>query len=302
MTVRGYPFDTTDDAGSVSEVEWRRLMRWLMPSGVLRGEANGFAVTERAAGPNMSVSVATGEAFLVGHYVRSDAIESVAISNNATGNPRIDTIVVGFDFAANSADVYVLEGTAAAAPAPADLTQDIDTKWEIPVAFIYVAAGESTSITDSEISDARQYAAPQEQDPTRVVRGATIAALAASTITGLTRVANANGALGLVDGVTYVPGNDFLDKDHATGAARGLWRVVDPGSASKPWRLVRSPLADTSAKVRAGLSVRVTEGTANGGKSFLLTTADPIVLGTTALTFTAAAGGSFNPVANQAFA
>lgn len=287
MTVRGYPFDTTDAAGSVTELEWRRLMQWIMPSGVIRGADNGFAVTQRAAGANMSVDVATGQAFIVGHYVRSDAVESVAVANNATGNPRIDTIVVGFDFVANTSSVYLVAGVAAAAPAPTDLTQDLTTVWEIPLAYVYVAAGENVSIDNAEISDRRQYADPQtQQQGKEPVRLATTAALAASTVTGVARVANANGALGNIDGVAAVVGDRVLDKDHATTQHRGIWTVEDVGSASKPWRMRRPPASDESAEVRAGMWVRVTEGTTLADTGWLLTTNDPIVLGTTGLTFT----------------
>ena len=299
MTVRGYPFDTTDPAGSVTELEWRRLMQWIMPSGVLRGADNAFAVTERAAGANMSVDVATGQAFIVGHYVRSDAVESVAIPDNATGNPRIDTIVVGFDFVANASSIYRVAGATAAAPAPAALTQDLTTKWEIPLAYVYVAAGENVSIVNAEISDRRQYADPQTQQQTKEpVRLATAAALAASTVTGVARVADANGALANIDGVAAVVGDRILDKDHATTEHRGIWTVEDVGSASKPWRMRRASTSDESAEVRAGMWVRVTEGATLADTGWLLTTNDPIVLGTTGLTFTqfpAASSGSSAP-------
>lgn len=159
MTVRGYPFDTTDPAGSVTELEWRRMMRWIMQSGVVLDQLNEFVVAQRAAGANMSVDVATGEAFVVGHYVRSDAIESVAIGNNATGNARIDLVVVGFDFVANTASVYALVGAAGGPVAPTP-TEDITTLWEIPLAQILVDAGQSTSIVDAKITDERDIIDP----------------------------------------------------------------------------------------------------------------------------------------------
>ncbi len=62
--------------------------------------------------------------------------------------------------------------------------------------------------------------------------------------------------------------------------------------ASGAW--TRATDADTSAKVTSGMSVFVTEGTANGDKQFTLTTNDPIVLATTALVFaTTGAGTSY---------
>lgn len=123
------------------------------------------------------------------------------------------------------------------------------------------------------------------------VRFATTAALAASTLVGSTRTANANGAFPTVDGVTAVVGDRFLDKDHATGSARGLYTLTNAGSGGTPWVATRATDFDVSAEVTAGLTVAVTEGTANGpgntngGNVFMLTTPDPITLGTTSLAF-----------------
>jgi len=54
----------------------------------------------------------------------------------------------------------------------------------------------------------------------------------------------------------------------------------------------RTTDADVSSEVKGGLMVWVNEGTANGDKQFILTTDDPITLGTTSLTFTLFAGGT----------
>lgn len=124
------------------------------------------------------------------------------------------------------------------------------------------------------------------------VRFATTTALAASTRVGNTRTANANGAFPTVDGVTAAAGNRFLDKDNATAADRGLWEIVSLGSVGTPWVIARTSDADTSGEVTSGLGFVVAEGTANGGKVFLLTTADPITLNTTGLTFAALSGTS----------
>ncbi len=122
------------------------------------------------------------------------------------------------------------------------------------------------------------------------VRFATTAAIAASTRTVNTRTANANGAFPTVDGVIAVVGDRFLDKDNATGADRGIWTITNLGSGATSWVINRAIDADASAEVTSGMGFVVTEGTANGGKIFLLTTADPITLNTTSLTFTALSG------------
>lgn len=87
-----------------------------------------------------------------------------------------------------------------------------------------------------------------------------------------------------VDGVTLSANDRVLVKDQTTGSANGIYLASAGG-----W--IRATDADATAEVKAGMFVVVNEGTANGDKAFLLTTNDPITLGTTALTFTALPGG-----------
>ena len=132
--------------------------------------------------------------------------------------------------------------------------------------------------------------APTEYKAT--VRLATTAALAANTRTGNTLLADANGALANIDGVAPVVGNRILVKDEATGANRGIYSVTSLGSAGTKWQFDRVPDMDDSAEVVSGLLVFVAEGTLNGSTTWRLTTADPITLNTTALTFALAMPGS----------
>lgn len=89
----------------------------------------------------------------------------------------------------------------------------------------------------------------------------------------------------VIDGVTLVTGNRVLLKSQTTGTENGIYTAVASGTG------VRAIDADTSAKVTAGMATTAAEGTANGGKTFILTTADPITLGTTSLTFGLLGGG-----------
>lgn len=118
------------------------------------------------------------------------------------------------------------------------------------------------------------------------VRFATTAALPASTRASNVRTANANGAFPTVDGVTAIVGDRFLDKNHATSADRGYWEITDLGSAGTPWVITRTSDANTDAEVTTGMACVVEEGTANKGHVFILTTANPITVNTTGLTFT----------------
>jgi hypothetical protein len=84
-----------------------------------------------------------------------------------------------------------------------------------------------------------------------------------------------------VDGVALSVGNRVLVKDQSTASQNGIYVV-----ASGAW--TRSTDADNnpSGEVTSGMFTFVEEGTINASTGFVLTTADPITLGTTALTFT----------------
>jgi len=82
-----------------------------------------------------------------------------------------------------------------------------------------------------------------------------------------------------VDGVTLATGDRVLLTGQTAPAENGLYVVVASGAAS------RATDADTSTKVTSGMVVPVIEGTANRKSIWLLATADPVTLGTTALVF-----------------
>lgn len=88
-----------------------------------------------------------------------------------------------------------------------------------------------------------------------------------------------------IDGVALSSGERVLVKDQSTAQNNGIYVV-----ASGAW--ARSMDADISAEVKGGMMMWVNEGTTNGDKQFILTTNDPITLGTTPLTFTLFAGGT----------
>lgn len=80
-----------------------------------------------------------------------------------------------------------------------------------------------------------------------------------------------------IDGV-LTAASRVLVKNQTTGSENGIYV-----SAAGAWS--RSSDADTSAEVRAGMYVLATEGTTNADTAFVLATDDPIVLGTTSLSF-----------------
>jgi stress response protein SCP2 len=87
-----------------------------------------------------------------------------------------------------------------------------------------------------------------------------------------------------IDGVSVVDGDRVLVKNQSTGSQNGIYIVTDGGA----W--TRSSDADSDIEVDSGLFVFVEEGTANADTGWVLSTNDPITLGSTSLTFTQFSG------------
>ena len=85
--------------------------------------------------------------------------------------------------------------------------------------------------------------------------------------------------LSTIDGVSLSQGDRVLVKNQTSGADNGIYTA-----ASGSW--IRATDADVSSEVTSGLFVFVEEGTTNAGRGYVLTTNNPITLGTTALAFT----------------
>jgi hypothetical protein len=122
------------------------------------------------------------------------------------------------------------------------------------------------------------------------VRAISTSVLPSNTRSGNILTASANGALAAVDGVTLVLNDRILVAGEATGANNGIYFVSAVGDASNPFTLTRDTDANTSSKVTSGMFTFITEGTSNKGTGWVLTTADPITLNTTSLTFTQFSG------------
>lgn len=120
-------------------------------------------------------------------------------------------------------------------------------------------------------------------------RAATTAALAANTRTENVLEADANGALGTIDGVADLAVGDLLlVQDEVTGANNGVYKILAVGGASAKWSMERAEGWNATGRVKGGQIVAVSEGTANGNSLFMLTTDDAITLNTTALVFSTA--------------
>jgi len=92
-------------------------------------------------------------------------------------------------------------------------------------------------------------------------------------------------ALQIVDGITLVAGDRVLVKNQTAGAENGVYLA-----ATGAW--TRALDADINAEVTSGMAMMATEGTTQGDSQWVLTTNDPIVIGTTTLVFAQIGAGS----------
>lgn len=105
-----------------------------------------------------------------------------------------------------------------------------------------------------------------------------------ATTTDVGNLAATGSTVDEVDGITVAVGDRILVKNQSVGTQNGIYEVLVVGTGSNgTWR--RALDADADDKVTSGLTTVVTAGTANANKTFRLTTADPITLGVSNLTF-----------------
>lgn len=148
----------------------------------------------------------------------------------------------------------------------------------------------------STVSDASGGSVPQAQYQVRTVaspdgpvqtircRGVVLSALGAYTNANGVLTENANGAIGTIDGLTVAVGDRlFLPPGIAAAAADvGVYQVVATGSAGAVFVLQRVSDMPNGALVGRGSEIHVTEGTVMQGTQWVLDTADPVTVGTTA--------------------
>lgn len=162
-----FPFDAGPGA-VVAEARWTEAFRTLANTGVVAGAGGELAVTALAA---LTVRVAAGAAWMEGHYAGNAGVVDHTLATAHATLPRIDRVVVRVDWTANTISTDVLTGAAGASPAVPALTQS-STVWEIPLARIAVAAGQ-TNLVAGNITDERTLVTdnvpPLEPTPIKAV-------------------------------------------------------------------------------------------------------------------------------------
>jgi hypothetical protein len=95
-----------------------------------------------------------------------------------------------------------------------------------------------------------------------------------------------------LDGVTLATGDRVLVKHQADGSENGIYVVKASGAPD------RALDANSGADVTSGMFTFVEQGTVNGNSGWVLTTDNPITLGTTALTFAQFSGAGTYTASN----
>lgn len=155
---------------STTDAQYADLFNLIIGTGV-RGAAD-LAVSADSTGLN--VKIATGFAVVAGNAFNSTIIETLTIGANATGNARIDTIILKRDFSLAGGvvvDLVVKAGTASTTPVAPTLTQVTTGVWEEPLADVRVNNGVST-ITSANVTDRRRYLPTNVMDWTTATRPA----------------------------------------------------------------------------------------------------------------------------------
>jgi hypothetical protein len=157
-----------------------------------------------------------------------------------------------------------------------------------PTGVTESAGDNSTRLASTAYSDRAATTAAAGLKTKESVHYATTAGLDAHTRLGNVLTASANGQF-VVDGAVFVvPGLRILVKNEGSGThlENGIYTCTAAGNPGAPWVLTRTTDADESSEVTTNLFVSVTLGDTNAGRAYYLSTADPITLNTTALTFT----------------
>ena len=149
MAQTSWPFENIDTTETQFS-QWAKNIN----EGVKQG--NGDELVVSADGTGMTVSVGSGQSMIRGHYYSSTATESLAITASDPTNPRIDAVVLELDPTANTILLKVLAGTPAGSPVAPTLTQTEAGVYQLPLAYIAVAAT-VLAIESGDVTDKRGF-------------------------------------------------------------------------------------------------------------------------------------------------
>jgi len=154
LKTTGFPFDSVAANREYNADVWREYFMRTVLDGVIPGLNNELKVTQSAT-PAKNVKVSTGSLYIQGAAYQVDPFKTIAIADNASGQARIDRIVVRLDYSNQLVEIDVIAGTPAGSPVAPALTQDA-SMWELSLARIILFNG-FTTIVNGSIADERVF-------------------------------------------------------------------------------------------------------------------------------------------------
>jgi len=148
----GMPFTSQSGDRAYSALDWRSYFSSLLENGVIGDFGNELMIKPQST-PNKTVYVDTGAIFISGAMRVMPAVTNLSISDNTSGQPRIDRIVARLNLTDRKIEFAVRQGTASISPSPPELIQN-SSIWELSLAQVYLSNGFST-ITSGVITDER---------------------------------------------------------------------------------------------------------------------------------------------------
>lgn len=151
MAVTSGFFDSIEGDRKYTAEQMTTYFKGLVSDGVY--QTVGDAMTVRATGEGLNITVGTGRALCRTHWINIDEPLALSLSPASTENARIDLVVIRHDTTARTVSIEVVEGTPSATPSvPA--TQHTDLVWELVLARIFVEKNTSL-LTQEKITDLR---------------------------------------------------------------------------------------------------------------------------------------------------
>lgn len=146
------PYDAGPGADWL-ETDWRMQASWFATDGIKRNESVGSGQASATGGRSLTIDACRCQ--VRGQAAEFSTANAMPFAANASGNPRVDLVIIRNDFVANKFQMDVLQGTPAGSPVAPTPTQNT-AKWEIPLYEVTCTAG-FTSLALTDTKDVRRW-------------------------------------------------------------------------------------------------------------------------------------------------